>query len=43
LSLRGHELLPEKGIFGGADCQLSGSAGARQIERGKAEDRAEAV
>ena len=32
--LRGHELLAVEGIFGRADCQVSGAAGARQIERG---------
>src|SRR6266566_6417528 len=31
--LRGHKLLPEKGVLGGANGQLTGPAGARQVTR----------
>src|SRR5213083_2516274 len=41
--LRGHKLLPEKGVLGGANGQVTGPTGARQVTRRAAEDRAETV
>ncbi len=40
---RGHELLPEEGILGAANGQLTGPAGAGQVTRRAAEDLAETV
>src|SRR5258708_39098889 len=40
---RGHQLLPEARVLGGANGQLTWPAGARQVNRRAAEDRAETV